>query len=59
MKLVKNQPVLVASLVAVVVALASAFGLDLTAGQVAGVQSVVTSILGALVWRSVKPVAKP
>lgn len=57
-KAVKNEPVISAAAVTAIVSLLAAFGLDLTAEQVAALATVILTILVPLVRHFVTPTAK-
>lgn len=54
---IKNEPVLVYTLVGNLIALAVAFGLDISTGQTAAVLAVVNAVLAFVARSKVTPVA--
>ncbi|MGL5910649.1 MAG: hypothetical protein ACRCZP_11650 [Phycicoccus sp.] len=55
----RREPALVSGFVAAAVALAIAFGLDLTDTQVGAIMAAVTALLALIVRSQVTPVASP
>jgi hypothetical protein len=55
---VRNEPVLITALVAALIALVTAFGLNLTNEQVGAINAVVVAILGFVARGQVTPTRK-